>query len=186
VENTPGTDRSSAAAIGGAVRSAALTRREFFLDLVDELRRTLPAPLADFQLRQTASLIKIYYGNERIHFEVWTNSARGTLEVGLHFEDGPASTEDYLAFFDDRIVEIKHQLGLPVELERWTPSWGHLYEVMPLPRLDRGVVKQTGQRLSLLISMLQPLVEQAGIPPGSVVQMRQPASGPWRGRRRRR
>ena len=43
----------------------------------------------------------------------------------------------YLAFFDARILEIKHVLGAQCELERWTTSWGHLFESLPLPRLDR-------------------------------------------------
>ena len=73
-------------------------------------------------------LLKVHYGNERIHFEVWADGNRGFLEIGLHFEDGPASTAAYLAFFDARIVEIKHLLGAEVELERWTASWGHLFE----------------------------------------------------------
>jgi len=162
----------------------AQTRRDFFQDLVDELRSTLPESLSNFHLRQTANLIKIFYSNERVHFEVWVNGARGTLEVGLHFEDGLESTEAYLSFFDDRIVELKHRLGASVELERWTPSWGHLYEVAPLPRLEPPLVQRTGQRLSVLISVLQPLVEQAGIAPERPGHNRQPAGGPWRGRRR--
>ncbi len=171
--------------IRGRSRAAAFTRREFFDNLVGELRRTLPGSLADFQVRQTANLIKLFYGNERIHFEVWANSARHTLEVGLHFEDGPASTERYLSFFDDRIVELKHRLGSPIELERWTSSWGHLYETIPLPRLDGDVVKQTGERMILLITVLQPLVEQAGVAPERSGDAPGPGSGRWRGRRRR-
>ena len=58
------------------------------------------------------------------------------IEVGLHFEDGPVSTAAYLAYFDAHIVERKHELGPELELERWTPSWGRIYELVPLTRLD--------------------------------------------------
>jgi hypothetical protein len=142
-----------------------LNRRDFFADLVDQLRPLLPAEFAAFRHRATMNLLKVYFANERIHYEVWTNSQLGTIEIGLHFEDGPISTGAYLAFFDAHILEIKHELGPAVEMERWTPSWGHLYELAPLTRLDERLVAQIAKRLAALITTLQPLVETAAIPP---------------------
>ena len=144
--------------------SASLNRREFFAAVVAEVRTALPAELAEFRHRANPMLLKIDYGNERVHYEVWTDGARGRVEIGLHFEDGPASTLAYLAFFDARIVEIKHALGPEVELERWTASWGHLFESAPLGRLDRGFARSVAGRLTAQIALLQPMVEEAAIP----------------------
>jgi hypothetical protein len=130
--------------------------------------------LSAFHARANSMLLKIDYGNERVHFEVWTDSMRGRLEVGLHFEDGPLSTIAYLAYFDTRIVEIKHHLGSTFELERWTPSWGHMFESLPLAPLDRTFANQTAQRLAAQIALLQPMVEDAAIPAGE--QDTQPAT----------
>lgn len=161
----------------------ALTRREFFTDVARQLRDALPAELAGFEHRGTMNLLKVYYDNERVHYEVWTNSATGTIELGLHFEDGPVSTAAYLTFFNARIVELKHELGPAIELERWTASWGHLYELTPLARLDPDLVEQVVGRLSSFITVLQPMVAAAAIPAERAAAPSEPR-GPWRKWRR--
>ena len=163
--------------------ASGLSRRDFFVSVVDRLRPLLPEPLAGFRHRATMNLLKVSYGNERIHYEVWTNSQLGMIEVGLHFEDGPVSTAAYLAYFDAHIVELKHELGTHLELERWTPGWGHLYELIPLTRLDGRLVERIARRLAALIVTLQPLVEAAAILPERAAQP-DDARGPWRTWRR--
>ena len=167
----------------GRSAPSGLTRRDFFADVVDDLRRLLPLDLAAFQHRAGMNLLKVHYGNERVHYEVWTDGQRGQIEVGLHFEDGPLSTAAYLAFFDAQIVELKHELGPQVELERWTPSWGHLYELHPLGRLDQTAVDRVGRRLAAFVLTLQPLVAAAAIPAERAAQPAEPR-GPWRTWRR--
>ena len=163
---------------------SSLNRREFFAAIVSEVGAALPPELAAFRHRANSILLKIDYGNDRIHYEVWTDGARSRVEIGLHFEDGPASTAAYLAYFDARIVEIKHQLGPQLELERWTASWGHLFESVPLGRLDGGFVKTVSGRMVAHIETLQPMVEEAAIPAGQ--RDYQPGDrGRWRRRARR-
>lgn len=162
---------------------ASLSRRDFFATVVERLRTELPEDLAAFRFKTTISLLKVYYGNERVHYEVWTNGSRRTLEIGLHFEDGPISTAAYLAHFDRIIVELKHDLGPDVELERWTATWGHLYEVAPLTALDPALVEHTVSRLRSMIATLQPLVEAAAIAPERSSSPAEPR-GPWRKWRR--
>jgi hypothetical protein len=157
-------DDGSVVTFAGRQAASSLTRRDFFAAVVAELRPVLPPELAGFRHRANTMLLKIDYGYERIHYEVWTDGQRNRVEIGLHFEDGPVSTAAYLAFFDARILEIKHVLGPQCELERWTTSWGHLFESMPLPRLDRGFAETVTNRLSRQITLLQPMVEEAGIP----------------------
>jgi hypothetical protein len=153
-------------AAGSSKRSSGLNRRDFFAVIVADARANLPPELARFRPRVNSMLLKLDYGNDRIHYEVWTDGARGRVEIGLHFEDGPTSTMAYLAFFDQRIVEIKHLLGPQIELERWTTSWGHLFESELLGRLDRRFAESVARRLAAQIAILQPMVEEAAIPPG--------------------
>jgi len=164
-------------------RSVALRRQDFLTAVVDRLRHELPEELAEFHVKSMGSLIKIYYGNERVHFEVMTSSSRQSMEIGLHFEDGAVSTAAYLAYFDRYIVELKHQLGATIELERWTESWGHIYEIEPIAKLTDFQMNRTAKRLAELIAVLQPLVDAAGIP-----SERATATTEYRGRwsRRRR
>jgi len=138
-----------------------LTRREFFHDVVAHTRAALPAELATFQTYATMNLVKLHYGQPRLHYEVWANARDNHIEVGLHLEDGPESTEALIAFFDRHIVEIKHELGPDVELERWTQSWGHLFTLLPYQPLTEDLARDVGARLARMIAVLQPLLDEA-------------------------
>jgi hypothetical protein len=143
---------------------SSLPRRTFFDRVIAGVRSEITPDLKDFHARSHGHLLKIYYDNERVHYEVWPDSHRGRIEVGLHFEDGPVSTAAYLRYFDARIVELKHRLGSEVELERWTVSWGHLYYLVPLAPFDLAKAKRTVALLATLIDVLEPLVREASVP----------------------
>lgn len=139
-----------------------LKRRDFFDEVVDTVQEQLPAGMLPFQQRQTMNLLKIHYGaNYRVHFEASFITEIGLIEVGLHFEDGPESTTRLLEHFDQYIVEIKHLLGQQVELERWTKSWGHLYEVHTIQPLIPAFARHIAGRLALMIVTLQPILNDA-------------------------
>ena len=138
-------------------------RKAFFAGIVHELKATLPAEYQGFRHRGDFNLMKVWYANYRVHYEVVIDQQIDRIEIGLHFEDGPASTLGFLALLDRRILEIKDRLGTGVELERWTQSWGRLYELQPLVRLDASVTTSCGKRLAELITLLQPIVDSSGI-----------------------
>ena len=138
-----------------------LTRRDFFHDVAEELRPLLPESLRGFHSLATRNLLKLYYGERRLHFEVWANARDNHIEVGLHFEDGPESTERLLAFFNRHIVELKHELGADLELERWTNSWGHLYQLVPYQPLTDSLTRRVAALLARQVVVLQPLLEDA-------------------------
>ncbi|MBA2452170.1 MAG: hypothetical protein H0V47_03300 [Chloroflexia bacterium] len=139
-----------------------LTRREFFEDLTGAVRHGLSGEMQAFHSRHTMNLLKIHYGaNYRIHYEAWINTDTGFVELGLHFEDGPESTSRLLEHFDRRVVEIKHELGTHCELERWTKSWGHLYETHPIEPLNDAFIQKLAERLIRMIDVLQPILDEA-------------------------
>lgn len=160
---------------------ATYTRALFFEDIIRQLRADLPDELNQFQLRKYSYQIKLFFANERVHFEIWVDSVREQIAIGLDFEDGAESTAAYLAFFDQRIVEIKAQTGPALELERWTKSWGHFVEVYPITPFDRQIAQTIAARMTIIISVLQPLVDEAAIPPGDRPAFTRPY---WRHRRR--
>ena len=171
---------------GHVASRAGLTRRDFFDAVVERLREELPEERRGFRHRANPLLLKLDYGNERVHYEVWCDGERRTIELGLHFEDGPVSTAAYLAYFDRLIVELKHELGPAIELERWTASWGHLYEHWPLATLTEALAGRVAGRLARLIATLQPLVEEAGVQPerSALTAEGGERRGPWRKWRR--
>ncbi len=147
-----------------ASTTTQLTRRDFFHDVAELLNQVLPEPLQGFQVMTTRNLIKVSYGHARIHYEVWANARDRHIEIGLHFEDGPESTERLLRFFDEHIVEIKHELGPGFELERWTNSWGHLFQLLPYQPLTDDLTREITIILAKMIGVLQPLLVEAGVP----------------------
>ena len=139
-----------------------LTRKEFFAEVAEQVTRLLPPERKAIETRATMNLLKLHYGaNYRIHYEVWISSERGHVEVGLHFEDGPASTLLLLQHFDTCILEIKDELGVQAELERWTQSWGHLFELHPLQPLTDDFVALLAERVVRYIAILQPILDEA-------------------------
>jgi len=157
------------------------SRRQYFDRVTNQTRDGVGADLADFVARPQSYLLKIHFDNERVHYEVALHDSRDVIEVGLHFEDGPVSSAAYLQYFDTRIVELKHQLGAELELERWTASWGRLYYLIPLRPLDAARAKQTSELLVRLIGAIQPLVVSAQVPAERAAEQR---TGPWRSWRR--
>ncbi|MER3436669.1 MAG: hypothetical protein C4346_03090 [Chloroflexota bacterium] len=140
-----------------------LSRAAFFDVVLAELRQLLPAKLGEPRVKRFGSLLKVFYTNERIHYEVALDSRLGQIEIGLHCEDGPMNTLTFLRFFNERIVELKHTLGPEVELERWTMSWGRLFELWPMTRLDTETAKAVGRRLAVMVRTLEPLLGEAGL-----------------------
>jgi hypothetical protein len=140
-----------------------LTRRDFFSDLTTAVQTALAGrDERELTAHQTMNLLKLHYGaNYRVHYEVWISTDKGHVELGLHFEDGPASTERLLRHFDACIVELKHELGPAAELERWTQSWGHLFELHPLEPLSAVFAARLGERVARYIDVLQPLLDEA-------------------------
>jgi hypothetical protein len=160
-----------------------LTRRDFFAEVVHRLHAELPNALADFHEKRNQNLLKVYYDNEKVHYEVWFINQQRLIEIGLHFEDGPVSTAAYLAYFDQFIVELKHELGPEIELERWTSSWGHVFELEPWMPLSERYAGQIGARLARYIAVLQPMVDAAGIEAERSAQP-ETSGRPWRHFRR--
>jgi hypothetical protein len=153
-------------------------RRAFFARVVERTRANVPPELGGFSARPAFNLVKIAYENDRVHYEVAVDNAHRSLEIGLHFEDGPVSTVAYLGHLGREIVELKHVLGPAIELERWTASWGRLYELWPLASLERGVADETAARLAAYITTLQPRLLAAAI---AAERSAEPArTGPWR------
>jgi hypothetical protein len=140
--------------------NSEITRREFFAAIREELARRLPPELSGFTSRANMSQIKLYYHAPRIHYEVWVNSRDGHIEIALHFEDGPESTAQLIRHFDRFIVEIKHTVGPDVELERWTNSWGRIYQLLPTQPLTEDLAVEVSERLSIMMRTLEPLLDE--------------------------
>ena len=139
------------------------TRKDFYSGIASRLMTLLPPELRNFRHRGEFNLMKIWFDHYRVHYEVVLDQQINKIELGLHFEDGPASSLAFLALLDSRILEIKDHLGPELELERWTQSWARLYELRPLVAIDDRVCDDCARRLASMIAYLQPIIAESGI-----------------------
>jgi hypothetical protein len=138
-----------------------LAPSDFFAGLRKHLKAQLPPPLRRFNsLRGRGRLMKVHYGDDDFHYEVWHHTGAGRLEVGLHFEGPAADNERLFDFFRGRMVEVKAHLP-HAELEPWDRGWVRLYETLPAAQLDEGVLERSAELTAAYIVALQPLLEEA-------------------------
>lgn len=164
--------------------AGTLRRREFMDAVKSACLAATTIDTTEVQSRRTMNLLKVHFNaNFRIHYEVMISAQQKIIEIGLHFEDGPESTARLLEYFDRFVIEVKHDLGAEFELERWTKSWGHFYEVWPLEPLTAAFAHRIGERLAEIVDRLQPLLDGA-FEIGVVADTPRPSSGrPRFGRR---
>jgi hypothetical protein len=135
------------------------TRGPFLRQLPEVLRPRLPEKWRSFTFRSRSNLAQFCYGDPAIHYEVWFHSRLDLLEVGLHFESDHLTNEHYFSALDERIVEIKGELGLGVELERWDRGWCRVFEAHPLAALDDHFRAAIAARLAAFIVVLEPICD---------------------------
>ena len=134
--------------------------QQFQVSLVDQTRKQLPRKLRQFDARSFFSLVKLSYGNPRLHYEVWVRGQERLIEVGLHLEADKATNDALRAYFASRAIEIHAELGPRVEVEQWTNSWSRVHEVIPYTTLDAELVDHLAKKLARMISVLQPMLDE--------------------------
>jgi hypothetical protein len=102
--------------------------------------------------------MKLHYGRPEFHYEAWHHTGAGRLEIGLHFEGSAAENQEAFDFFRGHMLEVKAQLPR-AELEPWDRGWSRLYETLPAPQLDEGVLDDAASRMAGYIVTLQPLLD---------------------------
>jgi hypothetical protein len=134
--------------------------QEFQVSLVDKTRKQLPRSLKDFEPRSFFTIVKLFYRDRKLHYEVWVRGPERLIEMGLHFESDKVTNDALYALFDARGIEIHAQLGPRIEIERWTNSWSRVHEVIPYASLDAKLVDQLAPRLAKMITVLQPILDE--------------------------
>ncbi len=159
---------------------------DFFDGIVTELQRGLPPEWQGFHAQRRMQMLKLWYSEPRLHYEVWPVSGRDMIEIGLHFEADPATNLALLSWFDPHVVRFKAALDGAVELEQWTSSWGHLFHVVPAPTLDAGLQTRIGRWLTRLIPLAEPELQAALRELGAPATTKERPSRDWAAWRERR
>jgi hypothetical protein len=137
---------------------------DFMKAIPDATRAHLPPALRGFRWQARPWLVQIYYGQPRVHYEVWSLPRRNVLEVGLHFEHRDRSMNArLLAHFDAYAIAIKAELGEQIEVEPWDKGWAKVYETLPMEFLDPPYLEKVAVRLAQMIEYLQPILDRARV-----------------------
>jgi hypothetical protein len=153
-----------------------------FLELA---RREALAALAAMapESRLRSSMVQLYFGDSRQHYELWLRHRDGLVELGLHFEGEREDSRARIAHVAECMPLLLEGLGPEVEVEEWTERWTRVHETLPLRALTEDYARELGARLARYVDVLEPLV--AGLPPMAARPPAPAGRGRWQRRARR-
>lgn len=136
-----------------------MTSSQFMHALPSAVREHLPKPLQKFRTLPRGWLCQLYYGDPRLHYEVWNmGERRGLLELGLHFESkDKAVNTALLQGFMRHMIEVKVTLGSQWEAEQWDRGWTKIYETVPYEPFSTDLLASVSKRLARAIVVLHPI-----------------------------
>lgn len=130
--------------------------------------RSLPGlvgPLVAADLRDFRSgarwsyLMKLYYGNEQIHYEASHHPRRRTIEIGLHFEADDLTNARLLGAFRTHERAI-HRAIPEARIEEWDKGWARIWEPVTYETLDAELRDALAARLARYITTLEPILRR--------------------------
>ncbi len=128
--------------------------------LPDRVRPLVPLDLRAFRSSARWSyLMKLYYGNEQIHYEASHRARDHTIEIGLHFEADDLTNARLLGAFKTHERAIHKKLP-DARLEEWDKGWARIWEPVAYERLDHALRDDLAQRLATYITVLEPILRQ--------------------------
>lgn len=131
--------------------------RGFLASLPNFVRSRLPAELGEARSKAQWGLIKIFYGNPHLHYEVNHQAKSQTIEIGLHFEADEFTNARLLGAF--RIHERWIHRELPgARLEEWDKGWARIWEPVAYESLDPALQRNAADRLARYITTLEPIL----------------------------
>lgn len=142
--------------------------RAFFDQIDDEVRGMVGPALRNFNSERSGRLIKIWYSDPAVHFEVqmlsgtWAPGHKPCLEIGLHLESKDAERNDRIL---SRLLGEKATWGPDLEAAEtgraigpMASRWRRLSEVIDYPDLDEDFAGEVAERFSSYIKVLHPLI----------------------------
>lgn len=143
--------------------------RAFFDQVDDEVRGMVGPAHSGFETSRGGRLIKVFYADPAVHFEVQILSARWAplpgpcLEAGLHLEKPEASANEALL---RRVLDARGTWAEKLPDAEGGPAigpmaaiWRRLSEVLTVPDLDEDTAGEVAELLALYIASLRPLLE---------------------------
>ncbi len=122
------------------------------------IRPLVPAHLRDFRSSaQWSYLMKLYYGNQQLHYEASHRPRLHTIEIGLHFEADDLTNARLLGAFREHERAIHRKLPT-ARFEEWDRGWARIWELVSYERLDVALRDDLAARLAVYITTLEPIL----------------------------
>jgi hypothetical protein len=122
------------------------------------IRPLVPPDLRDFRASARWSyLMKLYYGNDQIHYEASHRARDHSIEIGLHFEADDLTNARLLGAFRTHERKLRRELA-DARFEEWDKGWARIWEPVVYERLDGGLRDDLAHRLARYISVLEPIL----------------------------
>ena len=145
--------------------------RAFFDQIDDELRGLLGPALRNYESIRASRLIKLWYADPAVHFEVqmvarrWSPTQGPVLEVGLHLEDpDPAVNERRLSGLSSgraMWATVLPDAGTGPALGPQGGAWRRVSEFLDEAGPDDPeLASEAAERLALYVRTLWPLLQQ--------------------------
>ena len=145
-------------------KTPGLKTKEFLTEVVELVRMQLPPELQEVHVvGPMGSLVKLHYGDPKVHYEVWVRRRDLAVEAGLHFEGNPEANARYLRELTARHAKAITSLGPEVSPEEWVGSWTRVHQEFPFTILDEDLLMVVSGRLAQIITTLQPAVRKIAL-----------------------
>jgi len=135
--------------------------RTFLRAIPRDIPDQLPSALRDFHAPASGfGLVKVWYGNKDLHYEVTNRPRLRTIELGLHFEADPLTNARLLAAFAAHAQPVRRALGKTVRIEEWDRGWARVWEPIAPATLDGETLEHVVERVAAYIAALEPILRR--------------------------
>lgn len=136
-----------------------MNERSFLQAIPALVKAKLPKALQGIRTANGYALIKIFYGNPKLHYEVAVRAKVTLVEVGLHFESDGLTNAQLIGAF--RTHERAIQKALPAgKLEEWDKGWTRIWEPVEYETFDGALQREVVTRVVSYIRTLEPILRE--------------------------
>ncbi len=140
-------------------KTPGMKTKEFLTEAAELVRAQLPQSLgAPTVSGPVGSLVKLHYGDPKVHYEMWVRKRMGVLETGLHFEGAAEENSRCLEAMRTEFADLVSSLGPEVRAEEWDKSWTRVHRPFAFDSLDEDLLIVVAGSLSQMVRVLEPAV----------------------------
>ena len=108
----------------------------------------------------TGWMVKLWFGNKDLHYELGVYHSRKVVELGLHFESDALTNQLLLGALKGHAKTIAKKLP-EAHIEAWDKGWARVWEPIPLERFDEPYGARLTKTVARYVRVLEPILEDS-------------------------